>query len=365
MKRTPVRRLVLPGLAVLALGVGTACGAANESGAGAESDLSGTLSGAGASSQEKAQEAWRTGFQGENPDVVVNYDPAGSSNGRTQFISGGVAFAGSDAYLTDDEGELSDATERCGGEAPIEIPAYVSPIAVVFNLDGVESLNLSPETVAKIFDGKITTWDDPAIAKENPDADLPSTKITPVHRSDGSGTTENFLDYLSQAAPDAWPHEVSDTFPAETGISGEGTSGLITAVKKGNGTIGYADASQAADLGQVSIKVGEDYVAPTADGAAKVIAVSPAVKDRPEVDMAVDVDRTTTEKGAYPIVLASYLIACQHYESAEEADLVKGYLSYVVSEKGQEAAAEHAGSAPLAPEVAERATEIVEGIAVS
>src|ERR1700712_6086986 len=151
----------------------SACGAANEktgsasTGSGSSTQLSGELSGAGASSQEKAQEAWATGFQGANDGVTVNYDPLGSGDGRKQFIAKGVNFAGSDSALNDDEGELSAAKKRCAGTDPIEVPAYVSPIAVVFNLEGVKSLQLSAKTIAGIFDNKITKWNDPAIAAEN------------------------------------------------------------------------------------------------------------------------------------------------------------------------------------------------------
>ncbi len=111
-----------------------------------------------------------------------------------------------------------------------------------------------------------------------------------------------------------------------------------------------------------SIKVGDAYVAPTAEAAAKVVAVSPRVEGRPDVDMAIDIDRTTTEAGAYPLVLASYLIACQHYDDQATADLVKGYLSYVLSDEGQSTAAENAGSAPLDPAVQDEAIGIVENI---
>ena len=126
-------------------------------------------------------------FQQANPGVTVNYDPIGSGGGREQFISGGFSFAGSDSYLTDDEGELDAATKRCDGQAPIEVPSYVSPIAVVYNLDGVDDLRLSPDTLAGIFAGTITSWDDPAIVEDNPGADLPAERINAVHRSDEAG----------------------------------------------------------------------------------------------------------------------------------------------------------------------------------
>ncbi|MBS2936382.1 phosphate ABC transporter substrate-binding protein PstS [Nocardioides sp. J2M5] len=371
MNRTSFRKLVAPGVAVLALSISlSACGAGNESDSGSASDggssettgLSGDLNGAGASSQEKAQGAWATGFQGMNDgNVTVNYDPVGSGDGRTNFINAGVSFAGSDSYLTDDEGELSAAKERCNGEDPIEVPAYVSPIAIAFNLDGVDSLNMSADTIAQIFDGKITKWNDPAIAEENPDADLPDEDITPVHRSDDSGTTKNFTDYLGKAS-DSWSYEAEDAFPVKGGEAAEGTSGVISAISGGTGTIGYADESQVGDLSVVSVEVGDEYVAPSAEGAALVVESSPAAEGRADVDMAVDIDRETTEAGAYPVVLLSYLIACQTYEDQAEADLVKGYLSYIVSDEGQQAASDEAGSAPLSSTVAEKAQGIVEGI---
>ncbi|MGB9375834.1 MAG: phosphate ABC transporter substrate-binding protein PstS, partial [Jiangellales bacterium] len=167
-------------------------------------ELSGQLSGAGASSQAAVMQAWQAGIQAINPDLTVNYDPVGSGGGREQFTAGGTAFAGSDAAL--DEEERAGATERCG-VGYIQIPGYISPVAVAFNLPGIDSLNMDATLIANIFNQQVTTWDDPAIAELNPDVELPSTGITPVNRSDESGTTENFEEYLFAAAPDAWPYE--------------------------------------------------------------------------------------------------------------------------------------------------------------
>ncbi|MDF1605022.1 phosphate ABC transporter substrate-binding protein PstS [Nocardioides sp. YIM 152315] len=368
MIRTSFRRAVVPGIAVLALAV-TGCSAANDDGDGGDgggnatsSGLSGTLAGGGATSQESAQTAWRAGFQTANPDATITYDAVGSGTGRENFIGEAFSFAGSDSYLDDDEGELTAAKERCGGEDAIQVPAYVSAIAIVFNLPGVDAINLDAETLAQIFDGKVTTWDDPAIAALNEGAELPGTKITPVHRSDDSGTTENLTDYLSQAGDGAWSYDPDGVWPIKGGEAADGTSGMVSAVKGGEGTIGYADESQAGGLGLVSIRVGEEFVGPSAEGAATALAVSTPVEGRADVDMAMDIDRTTTESGAYPVLLASYLIACQHYADAAEADLVKGLLSYIVSEVGQQAAAEQAGAAPLDATLAERAAGIVDAI---
>jgi phosphate transport system substrate-binding protein len=366
---TSLRRPAALG-AALALGVSlTACGAANEepatgSDSGETSSLSGTLNGGGASSQEAAQNAWRAGFQEANPEVTVNYDPIGSGGGREQFISGGFPFAGSDSYLDNEEGELDAATERCDGEAPVEVPNYVSPIAVVYNLEGVDNLQLSPEALAGIFAGEITEWDDPAIAETNPGTELPAETINPVHRSDESGTTGNFTNYLSTVAEDVWTYGEVEEWPIDGGEGASGTSGVVASVQNGANSIGYADASQAGDLGTAAIGVGDGFEEPTPEAAAKILEVSPAAADAGETQMIYDLDYTTEESGVYPIVLTSYLIACPSYADAAEGDLVKAYLSYVISEEGQATAAENAGSAPLASSIAEEAQAVVDGITV-
>jgi len=365
------RRVLLPGVAALALLV-SACGASNEAG-GADnspsdvpseaSGLSGTLKGGGATSQEKAQDAWKTAVQGANGgDITIDYALLGSTDGRSQFISGALSFAGTDSALTDEEGELTKAVERCNGGDVIQVPAYVSSIAVAFNLPGVDTINLDSETLAKIFDNKITTWNDPAIAALNKDAKLPDTKISPVHRSDDSGTTKNFTDYLNKTAPDAWGYEPADPFPVSGGLSAEGTSGVVKRIGDTEGAIGYADASQIGDLATVAVKVGDEFVAPSPEGAAKTVEVSPSVEGAGDTDMAVAVDRNTTEAGAYPVILLSYLVACSTYEDATEAANVAGYLSYIVSDAGQAASADYAGSAPLAEATATKAQEIVSAI---
>lgn len=367
MKSTSVRRAIVPGIAALAILL-SACGADNESGSdsndstgggdSAATGLTGTLKGAGATSQEKAQEAWYTAVQGQNEGFTVEYNLTGSTDGRSQFASGAVAFAGTDSAMTDEDGELTKATDTCGSE-PIQVPAYVSPIAIFFNLPDITSLNMTPDTIAQIFDGKITTWNDPAIADANPDADLPDTKITPVHRSDDSGTTKNFTDYLNKTTPEAWPYEAADAFPVD-GEAADGTSGVVTSVEGNEGFIGYADNSQVDEGdGRVSVAVGDGFEAPTPEGAAKVVEVSPPAEGVSDVDMAVALDRNTTEAGAYPVVLLSYLVACQDYEDAETTANVKGYLSYIVSDEGQAQSADYAGSAPLSEATAAKAQEIV------
>ena len=341
--------------------IASGCGAGNEADAdGGSSSLSGELSGAGASSQEEAAAAWMKGFQTQNPDVTVNYDPVGSGAGREQFIAGGnVMFAGSDEYFPDDE--LAKAEERCGGDV-VEVPAYVSPIAVIFNVEGVDELNLSPKTLGAIFSGKVTKWNDQAIVSENPDANLPNAPITAVHRSDESGTTANFTDYLDQASGGSWSHGVVESWPVKSGEAAEGTSGVVSAVTNGKGTIGYADASQAGDLGVAKVQVGQEFVEYSPEAAAATLDASTTVNGRSDTSIALDISRETNEQGVYPIVLVSYAMACSEYDSEEDAELVREYLGYMVSSEGQEAAAKQAGSAPLSDAMSKDATAIVENI---
>jgi phosphate transport system substrate-binding protein len=327
------------------------------------STLSGELAGSGSSAQESAMEAWRAGFQTANPDVTVSYDPIGSGGGRTAFLEGGVLFAGTDSALSTDE--LAQAKTRCFGTDAIDVPVYVSPIAVIFNIDGVKSLNMSAATIAKVFNGTITSWDAPEIKAENPDATLPSLAITPVHRSDDSGTTKNFTDYLKKASDGAWADDANGVWPLQGGESGAQTSGLLQAVQGGQGTIGYADASKAGDLGIVSIKVGDAWQAPSEEGAAKVLDVSPRDDTRGANDIVVKVDRATTEAGAYPLILVSYAVACEGYDQQADADLVKAFLTYIASSEGQQAAQSAAGSAPISEALSADVQKAIESISLS
>jgi len=335
-------------LALTACGNDPASDSGNNNGGGgetaAESDLTGTLAGSGATSQESAQNAWIAKFGEANPDVDLSYDPVGSGGGRKAFLEGGVQFAGSDAALTEEE--RATAKEKCGADA-YDLPLYISPIAVVYNLKDVKNLQLAPATIAKIFDGKIATWNDPAIAADNPGVTLPTGAITPINRSDESGTTKNFTDYLSKTAPADWTYKPDGNWPRQGTQSANGTSGVIQAVQAAEGTIAYADHSQAGSLGVAKIKVGDAYVEPTAEGAAKVVEESPKVEGLPEHDLAIDLKRDTTTAGAYPLLLVSYIVVCSKYSDAEKGKLVKAYVSYIASEDGQKVAAEEAGSAPI------------------
>ncbi|WP_062521621.1 phosphate ABC transporter substrate-binding protein PstS [Demequina silvatica] len=363
--------------AVLSLSL-AACSASNEeppagssesaaSTSEAMTELAGNLQGAGASSQESAMDAWRAGFQSANPDVTVGYDPVGSGGGIEQFLAGAVPFAGSDGLLAEEE--YTAAIERCDGDGgALHLPMYISPVAVIFNLEGVGSLNLDSETIAKIFNGEITKWDDDAIASQNEGVELPSTNITVVFRSDSSGTSENFTDYLEQTSGGAWPYEATKEFSTEASqsVGADGTSAVVDTVTSTDGAIGYADASRAGDLGTVAIKVGEEYVAFSPEAAANIIAASPLSDTaNGENDLAYAIDRTTTDSTAYPLTLVSYHIVCAQYDDETERALVTSFEKYVASEEGQAASAEAAGSAPLPADLSAQITAILDEIAAA
>lgn len=349
-------------LAAVAL-VLTGC-AANEGGStpstspGSTAKFSGTLNGIGSSAQGTAETSWIAGFQQANPAVTINYDPQGSGAGRSSFISGAATFAGSDAALSDKE--LAGTFKGCApGSKGIDLPVYISPIAIAYNVDGLKDLKLDAAMIAGIFKGTITKWNDPAIAKANPGASLPDARINVVHRSDDSGTTQNFTEYLAANAKSVWDAPSGQTYPYTIGDAAKGTPGVAAAVKNAKNSITYIDDSGAAGLSKAELKVGNSYVKLSAAGAADVVAKSPQVSGRAANDLAIAIDRTNTDQNAWPLVLVSYLITCDHYKDTKKADLVKGYATYVASAPAQKAAAEQAGSAPLSSELSAKVTKAI------
>ena len=326
---------------------------------------SASIAGAGASSQEIAIQAWLAGLYDARPDLLASYDPAGSGAGREMFITGAVDFAGTDAHLDDEE--AADARQRCHDDEVLELPLYISPIAVAYHLPGLEAdhVRLGPEVIAEMFDGRIERWDDPAIAETNPGVDLPDLPIVPVNRSDDSGTTENFTEYLAQAGGDAWPYEPSGTWPRSGTHSGQQNVGVVSTLEAAEGTIGYVDASQVTDsLGTVAVGVGEDFVPFSPEAAAAVVDASPAAEGASDTRLILELDRRTDAPGAYPVVLISYTIACLTYESEEKADGMRELLGYMASEEGQAriAAPDVAGAAPISADLRERVMAVVDEI---
>lgn len=327
-----------------------------------ESDLSGTLNGSGASSMAAGMEAWIAYFQIRHPDVTINYDPTGSGTGRTQFQEGATLFTGSDSYWKDEE--LAGNFPSCApGTLPWEFPIWIAPIAIIFNIEGVTSLNLSAETIAGIFSGKIRNWQDSKIKSENPRTELPDLPITAVHRSDKSGTTGNFTDYLAKTAPEIWDAGKTEEWPTQYGGEGaQGTSGVVSAVAGGQGTIGYADASRAGGFGIVAVEVGGRYVNYSPDAAGRVLEKSELVPGRPATNLAFEIVRETDTSDIYPIVLVSYLMGCKDYKNDALVPLIKAWASYLISEEGQSIAAQAAGSAPLPQSLRVKAQEIIDAI---
>ena len=327
--------------------------------------ISGNFSGAGASSQQAAVEAWIAGFQGTNPEAKIAYNPSGSGAGVQTFLTGATAWAGSDKALADDEVEQSKSV--CTEGTAFDVPVYISPIAVVFNLKGVSDagkhINMDAATIAKIFDGKITKWNDPAIADQNKDLKLPDTAITVVHRSDKSGTTQNFVSYFKDVTPDNWTYDLSENWPNEVGQGAKGTSGVISTVQQADGTIGYADASRAGDLGTVAVKVGDKYNEISAEAGSKVIGDSKQ-DDTVKGDnrIVIKINHATEAEGAYPIVLVSYDIVCPAYKDTKQAEFAKAWLTYVTSDEGQKAAQDAAGTAPLPSSLKSEITKSIEAI---
>ena len=327
--------------------------------------ISGNFSGAGASSQQAAVEAWIAGFQGTNPEAKIAYNPSGSGAGVQTFLTGATAWAGSDKALADDEVEQSKSV--CTEGTAFDVPVYISPIAVVFNLKGVSDagkhINMDAATIAKIFDGKITKWNDPAIADQNKDLKLPDTAITVVHRSDKSGTTQNFVSYFKDVTPDNWTYDLSENWPNEVGQGAKGTSGVISTVKQADGTIGYADFSQVGDLGTVAVKVGDKYNEISAEAGSKVIEDSKQ-DDTVKGDnrIVIKVNHATEAEGSYPIVLVSYDIVCPAYKDTKQAEFAKAWLTYVTSDEGQKAAQDAAGTAPLPSSLKSEITKSIEAI---
>ena len=360
-------RIVVPGIAAAAMAATlTACGSSGSGNGGSGSGT--TLTAGGSSAQKDAQGAWTNGFSGN-----VTYDGSQSSGiGKSKFTSGEYAFGGSDSALKEDAAtnthELSKATAHCGGIAPIEIPVYISPIAVVFNVPGVTTLNLDAATIAKIFSLKIANWNDPAIKALNPSATLPALPIQVAHRSTSSGTTNNFTDYLAKAAPAVWTTAASSDWPtslANGGLKAPATSDMKQAVTGTSGAIGYIDASKDAGMGIVSVKVGGGFTAPSAVGAAADFADSKLKDATKTTELIYSVDRTPTNTAAYPITLVSYVIACQDYSKTSPAAAsgtgaaVKAYLEYITSTAGQTTGSGAAKSAPLPASIQAKVAAVV------
>ncbi|SFO33673.1 MULTISPECIES: phosphate ABC transporter substrate-binding protein PstS [Actinomadura] len=304
-----------------------------------------SVNAAGSSAQKNAIEEWTKLYASKCAGANLNYNPSGSGAGIQAFTSGQVAFAGSDSALKPEE--ATAAQKRCQGSSALNLPMVVGPVAVVYNLQGVDGLKLSPETIASIFSGKIKNWNDPAIAKENQGAELPGDPIKPVYRSDESGTTDNFTDYLNTTAPKIWTWEKAKKWPNSTGQGAPKSDGVTSQVKSTAGAISYVEMSYATNnkLQTAQVKNGAgEFTALSPDSASKAVAGAKVVGTGN--DVALEIDYATKEPGAYPIVLVTYEIACEKGLPAEQAGFVKSFLTYTSSADGQKVLTDH-GYAPL------------------
>lgn len=361
-----VGSVAVASLGVLAL---SACGSdpqpsgssspnASSSSAGADCPQ-GTLNAEGSSAQKNAIEEVISKYNAKCADVTVNYNPTGSGAGIKQFNANQVDFAGSDSALKPDE--MTAATKRCAGNPAIDLPMVIGPVAIAINVDGVSKFVLDGPTAAKIFQGTIKTWNDPAITKLNPGVTFPSAPISVFFRSDESGTTENFTKYLKASGGGAWTGAPAKKWTG-TGAGKEKSAGVAEGVKSTKNSITYVEWSYAVDnkLTVASIDTGTGTpVELSADSAGKALAAAKPAGTG--ADLALKLDYATKAPGAYPIILVTYEIACTKGLPAEKTALVKSFLSYFVSKDGQSSLTD-LNYAPLPAEIQTKVDTAIQAI---
>ncbi|ABD13611.1 phosphate ABC transporter substrate-binding protein, PhoT family [Frankia casuarinae] len=362
------KRQAAIGAAMVALLTVAACGTDDNSdsggtaakpsnGASAIACEKGSITGSGSSAQKNAMDEWVKAYQNACDGAKINYQSTGSSTGRQQFVAKQVSFAGSDSALKDQQ--KTDADKRCTPGTAVDLPMVVGPVALIYHLSGVDKLQLSAPTIAKIFSGAITKWNDPAITAENSGVTLPDAPIASVHRSDGSGTTDNFTKFLKGAAGAAWTFDSGSDWKAPGGQGAKGSDGVTATVKSTENSIGYTELSYAenAGLSTVAVKNGAgEYVKASTDGASLGLSTAKVASGD---DLKLTFDYTAATKGAYPIYLVTYEIACTTGLPADQAKLVKSFLTYTASDAGQSSIAD-LGYAPLPDSVATRVRAVVD-----
>lgn len=363
-------------LGVVAAGALTlaACGTDNNAGSvdvdasasAAECDGKSNLSGAGSSAQKNAMDQFVSTYiavcNEKGTNVNVAYNPTGSGDGRTQFIAGQIDFAGSDSAIKDEQAD--QAAERCAGNPAWNLPLVFGPVALAYNVEGVDNLVLNAEVAAGIFNGSITTWNDPAIAALNEGVELPDAGITPIVRSDSSGTTDNFQQYLEVASNGAWTTGAGSDFTGGVGEGAKGSAGVAQAVAGSPNSITYVEVSFADQNGLsiAQIDNGSGAVELTDESTGKAIEGAEFV---PYVDGDLTLDLSSifgsTEEGAYPLVLATYEIVCSGGYDTDTALAVKSFLTSAANE-GQEGLSEQ-GYVPLPESFQQRLSESIDAIA--
>ena len=290
--------------------------------ASSSASVSGTLNGSGSTFQTVFQQSAIAAFRSVDPGITVNYGSGGSGKGRTDLASGVVNYAGSDSPIPAADVPLFK------GKTVLYFPVIIGPITMAYNLSGVSNLKLTPTVIANIFQGKITKWNDPAIASINSGVSLPSTPITIAVRSDSSGTTQNFTLFLKDAVPSVWTLGSSSTIKwPSTARAGSGNSGVAQVVKSTSGAIGYVDyaTAKASGLSFASVQNSTGaYVAPSpasasaaADGATVASNLTFAAAWAPGAS-------------SYPITYQSWDLVYAQQPNANDAALLKAYLGYLL-----------------------------------
>lgn len=344
-------------------GAGTSGSASGSASAAAGDCFDGTLNAEGSSAQKNAFEEAAASFSATCTGATVNYNPTGSGAGIKQFIAGQVDFAGSDSALKTEEKDgvvESDAAEQYCGSPAWNIPMVTGPIAISYNLEGVDDLTLTPAVAADIFKGTITTWNDPKIAAVNSGVELPATAIKVFFRSDESGTTENFTKYLNTAAGDVWTDEPAKKWTGK-GEGKEKSAGVAEGVKSTPGGITYVEWSYAKDndLGIAKVDNGGGAVELTGESVGK--AVEAAEADGEGNDLRLKLDYATKEAGAYPILLVTYEVVCSKNKDAEKGKQIKAFLKHFSSTDVQKGL-EEIGYAPLPSSVQSKVTTAIEAL---
>lgn len=359
-----LRALALGAAAVSGALVLAGCGSdtntskdAQKAAANIKCDGKGKLLASGSTAQKNAVDAWVKNYQTACKETQINYKDIGSGGGVQEWLQGTTAFAGSDSALKPEE--VAKSKKVCKGGQGVNLPMVGGPVAVSYNVPGVDDLILDASTVAKIFDSKIKKWNDPEIKKLNPDAKLPSTDIQAFHRSDESGTTQNLGKYLGTAAEADWKYPDEKSWQAKGGQGASGSAGVAQQVKQTEGAIGYFELSYATanDLDTVKLDTGaSEPVEATTENASK--AISDAKVIGKGKDLALELNYGTKTDGAYPLMLVTYEIACDKGNDPKTLDATKSFLKYTASEDGQGELAK-LGYAPLPDEIAEKVRGIV------
>lgn len=318
------------------------------------------LTAEGSTAQQNAMALFNHVWGQYCPGKDVAYNPTGSGAGREQFIAGHVDFAGADSPLIADQ--IGPAAKRCDGNPAWDLPLVFGPIALVYNLPGITQLIISSDALAKILSGKIGAWNDPILAVLNPGVALPDTQITPIYRSDSSGTTDNVQKYLTTAAPQSWTRGVGTEFQGGVGEGAEKSAGVVAAVRTTPGALGYVEKGFADQAGVPYARIATDngVVALTEDTARKAIEAARFMADGNDLVLDLDSIYGSQDSGAYPLVLASYEIVCSKGYDAGTSGAIKSFLGLAATRGQTDLPA--AGYVPLPDKVKDRLVTAINAI---